>query len=181
MMPLSVTAGGEVMATKADLKLRKLHVDWINSQPYEFDLAVAWHLPNSFKAAYHAYDHLALSSNLRHYFNCLDTSVFKTAYKRKNIRLPRAIVLEHSDQVGWHAHGLISSHSSKLSRDALMELLKSKWHKHLGKHGKDNFSRYLTWVEPSDGFYAGYIAKNFTAIEWEYSAKFDYENCYLAN
>ncbi|MFC3704866.1 hypothetical protein ACFOOL_08865 [Devosia honganensis] len=167
------------MATEADKKLRQQHVNWISNQPYDFDIAASWHLPMSYKAAYRANDHVAFSSCLRKYFNTLDASVFKSAYRRKRVRLPRAIVLEHTDGVGWHAHGVISTQSSNLREEQAIELITSKWHKHLGSFSRGSFSDRLVFAEPRTGPYVEYMTKELSAVDWKHSAKFDYQNSYF--
>lgn len=169
------------MATEADAELRKQHVTWINNQPYNFNIAVSWHLPASYKAANGAYDDVAFSSCLRKYFNKLDATVFKSAYWRKRVRLARAIVLEYADGVGWHAHGVICTQFSKLPEEQIIKLITSKWHKHLGRFGRGSFSDHLVYAEPRTGPYVRYMTKNLSAVDWKQSAKFDYQNSYFPN
>lgn len=147
------------MATQQSEVLRQHNVQWLNSQPFAFDVAVCLHLPNAFRAEQRRWDERSLQIKLRRFFSRLDSQVLKAAHRHRKKRVPRFVVLEHSASVGWHAHAVLSSATSKMTAEQLCMAVKLVWLQELGQHANNGFVTRLAWAEPLRDSYDHYITK----------------------
>ena len=148
------------MATPLTKALQQSNVDWVNSQPYRFNVAICLHLPDTYRSAQNGWSDSALRTKLRRFFNRLDSKVLKAAHRHGKKRVPRFIVLEKGAAVGWHAHALLSSETSKMSTEQLCMAVKLLWHEELGNPGTNGFHARLAWAKPAGDRYARYMTKS---------------------
>ena len=77
------------------------------------DLAASFLLPRALIAKLNSTqiraDEIALSQQLTHCFNQLDRQVYKSAHRYHDVRVPRFVALERTDEIGRHAHVLIAT------------------------------------------------------------------------
>lgn len=174
----SVRHGRLQMATKQEKAQRKAFTQWIGNQSHNWDLAVCWHLPTSFKTTHHADNAAGFSKGLTHYFNGVDRQVFGAANRLQHIRIPRFLTLEYADGVGWHAHGILASKSTGLTLVQLRCLLERQWFKQLKGYYCGSFAKRLFWAEPNGGLYINYISKSISKMR-EASGEIDVMNIWL--
>jgi hypothetical protein len=126
------------------------------------DIAASFLLPRgligAFKRAAIPNDEIALSKQLMHCFNQLDRQIFKSAHRNRGVRVPRVVTLEQTDEVGWHAHVLLTT-PSHISPANLSQLLRSIWLRQLWGHISKDFMDRLYWAEPISGSYLEYSTK----------------------
>lgn len=140
--------------------------DLVSAQPRTFDIAACWHVPKRLRSAeigrFGGADETSqqswLQGHLRHYFNRLDRAFLKSAYRRKAVRIPRFVTLEFSEDVGWHAHGLLSTPAG-VNQTEFVKRTSWLWLRYLGEYAETSFANYLVWVEPAENKYLGYITK----------------------
>jgi len=166
--------------TYSDKEYRKTTIDWINGLPYNFCIAISLHLPNSYKSERHVWDSPALTKCLQYYFNCVDSKVLGSANRYKHLRVPRFITHEYKDTTGWHAHGLLSPDSTRLTAIEIMEHLETIWeNKVLKEHKGGKLEKRLFYAEPVHGDYSAYITKSLATNDWPLAGQIDIQNCWL--
>lgn len=104
-------------------------------------------------------DEIALGRQLTHLFNQLDRQVFKSAHRNCKVRVPRIVTLEHTEEVGWHAHVLFTT-PSHLSPTALSLLIQRLWLRQVKRYVSLRFEDRLYWAEPISGEYLEYSTKH---------------------
>jgi hypothetical protein len=126
------------------------------------DLGASFSVPNAVHAIQSAIstpnDATTLSNHLRRCFNRLDRLVFRQAHKRKGVRVPRIVSLEHSENVGWHAHAVFGT-PEHLTTEDLSTMLKALWFDQFHGYVSPRFAKELFWAEPITGDYFGYSMK----------------------
>ena len=146
------------MATRRTKTPIQANTDWLRSNPCNFNVAVALHVPKAFRAT-HGSDERALQYKLRSFFTRLDRKVLKSACRKRKARIPRYVLLEHSGAVGWHVHALLSSRTSKFSADRLCMIVKLMWLDEFDQSTLKGFEPHLGWAEPLTGGYEHYMSK----------------------
>ena len=131
-------------------------IEFVEMKPYNLDLAMSWHSPNSLRIAERGWDERWLQMKLLSYFVELDRHVFGAASCRRHT--DRLVVLQHADGVGWHAHGQIRT-PKRFSQVEFAELAKSVWLGSLKGHTLGPFGRQLFWSEPAIAGHLPYILK----------------------
>jgi hypothetical protein len=151
-------------------RTRIAELRWLNANSHTWNIAVTWHVPNEMRTYYNGYNqtwrHIEdwLSNEMRKYLNTVDRAIYKAAHKNRSIRLPRIITLEHTETVGWHAHGIISN-PLHLDEQTTQNILAKHWHKHVARFATERFEKRLFLAEPINGNYLGYITKHTKDLE----------------
>lgn len=140
-------------------KARQATVDWVNGWDAELDLACCWHASDYLRDQQGGRDERWLQQQLSAYFNKLVKSVFAHLPVRLRPNIARIVTLEHTDGVGWHAHGMVATPAHMKSED-FAALLRELWIEqmagcHLGSMGERIF-----WCERSSSGYLPYILKS---------------------
>lgn len=149
--------------------MRPVQDSWaslVASRSPTFDVAACWQVPKRLRSAEigrvanadESSHQSWLQGHLRHYFNRLDRAVLKSAYRNKAIRIPRFVTLEYTDEVGWHAHGLLSTPAG-VDQAKFVQRTSWLWLRYLGQYAETSFADYLVWSKPTSGNYLGYITK----------------------
>lgn len=149
---------------------RKAACNW--AQTNEPDIVASFLLPRALTATIKRKqvfaDEVTLSQLLMHCFNRLDRQVYKSAHRKHGLRVPRFVTLERTDEVGWHAHVLLTTpahlHASNLSL-----LLQRLWLSQLREYVSPWFEGRLYWAEPVSGNYLGYSTKQIgdgSTVDW---------------
>lgn len=142
------------------LQERAAIINWVTDQPHHFNVAVALSPPKSLRAAEKGWDDLWLQRKLTHFFNLLDRRVFgAAANRRRGLRVPRFVVLERTDESGWHAHIALST-PPHFDATQLIALAKRLWISCLKEHARGPFQEHLFWAETVTGAYIRYSTKD---------------------
>jgi hypothetical protein len=156
----SVKLGQWKMATQRSRALQQAVATWLDNQAVSFDVAVCLHLPNQFRAE-HGASERTLQKALRRFFEKLDRKVLKSAHRRRKAKVPRFVILEHDDAVGWHMHALLSSSNTGYSTEQLSQTAKLLWIEEFARSTTNlSFEPYMAWAEPVQHGHANYITKN---------------------
>jgi len=139
---------------------RKAVCKWVQSNGA--DIAASFLLPKALMAAInrmqvHA-DEITLSQLLTYCFNRLDRRVHKSAHRRHGMRVLRFVALERTDDVGWHAHVLLTT-PPHLRPSQLSLMLQRLWLSQLREYVSPKFEDRLYWAEPITGDYLWYSTK----------------------
>jgi hypothetical protein len=145
-------------------RTRIAELRWLNAHSQTWNIAVTWHVPYAMRAHYRGYNEDWLTRELRRYLNKVDRHIYKAAHKNRSVRLPRIITLEHTDTVGWHAHGIISN-PSHLDEQTTQNILAKHWHKHVARFATERFEKRLFLAEPINSNYLDYITKHTKDLE----------------
>lgn len=143
-----------------DYQYREAVREWLGANPA--DIAATFLLPRglmgALKRAAIPTDEITLSKQLMHCFNQLDRQVFKSAHRNRGIRVPRVVTLEHTDDVGWHAHVLFTT-PSHLSPTQLSLLMQRLWLRQIKRYVSPRFENRLYWADLISGDYLRYSTK----------------------
>ncbi len=140
-------------------KSRDAVVDWINSWEANWDMACCWHVSERLRARERGYSETWLQRSLSVYFTKLHKRVFAHLPSRQRPQIPRFITLEHSDGVGWHAHGVMQT-PSHMTEYEFSDVLRSTWLEHASWGCAEDFKQHMCWFEPITGNYQHYALKN---------------------
>lgn len=152
--------GQRPMATAQSKLLQEAVTNWLDDQSVSFNVAVCLHLPNQFKAEYGESER-TLQKALRRFFEKLDRKVLKSAHRRRKAKVPRFVILEHDDAVGWHMHALLSSSNTGYSTEQLSQIVKLLWLDEFARSTTNlSFEPYMAWAEPVQHGHANYITKH---------------------
>lgn len=142
------------------------------AQENEPDIAVSFLLPRALTAAIKRKqvfaDEVTLSQLLMHCFNCLDRHIYKSAHRKHGVRIPRFVTLERTDEVGWHAHVLLTT-PEHLEPSQVSLMLQRLWLSQLRKYVSPWFEARLYWAEPLSGNYLWYSMKQIgdgSTVDW---------------
>jgi hypothetical protein len=149
---------------------RKAVCNW--AQTNKPDIAAAFLIPRTLiraiKGKQGYVDDVTLGQLLMHCFNKLDRQVFKSAHRKHGQRVLRFVTLEHTDEVGWHAHVLLTTPPNWHASDVSL-LLQRLWLKQLRKFISPRFEDRLYWAEPVTGNYLWYATKQIgdgSTVDW---------------
>jgi hypothetical protein len=127
------------------------------------DLAASFLLPRALIARLNSTqiraDEIALSKQLTHCFNQLDRQVYKSAHRYHDVRVPRFVALERTDEIGWHAHVLIAT-PAHLKPSTLSDMVQRLWLRQLREFISPRFADKLYWAEHITGNYLEYSTKH---------------------
>ena len=163
----------------SNIKLQQELTQWRFNTDIDYCIAVTWHVPNTMRYHQNGYDDIWLSKTLTCYFNKVDRRLFKAAHRNRTARLPRFVFLEHTDGVGWHAHGYLAK-APNITTQATIEALEAIWHKHCKQYKTQAFEHRLFWAEKIDADYYGYASKQAFSGNQIHSGKLDVKNIVTA-
>jgi hypothetical protein len=140
---------------------QKQYDNWLKTRNLTFDVAICLHTPNQLRVEERGFDEQWLSKKLTRYFNELDRKLFKSAHRKRNVRMKRLVVLGHTDNVGWHAH-VCAITPSDISPEKLLLTMNLLWLKHMkvSKFGNNTFTNKLFWGERTNAGYTHYSISN---------------------
>ena len=132
---------------------------WLNIHAQTWNIAATWHFPNSIRAYYGGwYDPNWHSKEFRRYLNRVDRKIYKAAHKNGGQRLPRIIVLEDKERVGWHVHGLLTN-PPHLDEASTAHILTEEWKNYLKRFPSKKFEKHIIEIGPVRDEYLSYITK----------------------
>ena len=134
-------------------------VDWINSWEANWDLACCWHAGATLRNEQQGWTADWLQRQLSAYFNKLQKQVFKNMSKADRPKIARFITLEYTDNVGWHAHGIMAT-PDHMRKDEFSEILRDLWISHIGAGCCQKFKQRLFWCDEIRGAYKHYALKS---------------------
>jgi hypothetical protein len=139
---------------------RKVICKWV--QQNEADIAASFLLPHALMAEIKRTqvfsDEVTLSRLLTYCFNRLDRQIYKSARRKHGVRVPRFVALERTDEVGWHAHVLLTT-PAHLKPSQVSLMLQRLWLSQLREYVSPRFEDRLYWAEPITGNYLWYATK----------------------
>ena len=139
-------------------RLSIAYQNWLGEKSKEMTICVCWHIPNAMRRHFNGYTADWVAKELRRYFNKVDRRIFKAALKNRGIRLQRIITLEHDEEVGWHAHGLLGC-APDMDEQQTITILEKLWVEHVGRFASGKFEKHVFWAQKNVGFYLPYITK----------------------
>lgn len=140
---------------------KKQYEEWIKATDVTYDISICLHTPILLRVVERGFDELWLSRKLTRYFNELDRKLFKSAHRKRKLRMKRLVVLGHTDSVGWHAHVCVNTPSGT-SPEKLLIMMNLLWLKHMkvSKLGNNTFTQKLFWGERTNAGYTHYTISN---------------------
>jgi hypothetical protein len=132
--------------------------EWLNCGP-RWSIGFSLHMPEKLRIQQMGNDHLWAERQVAALFSILAKVIYSGTPARQRPKLRRVVTLEYSVDVGWHAHGLIST-PSHLDDTVLIEAIKDIWHERMDSHCRPYFKDRLVWCELVKGDYLGYSIKN---------------------
>jgi hypothetical protein len=158
---ISINAQRRIDISKDGLRQRSMQeaVDWINSWDANLDLACCWHAYHALRDIQKGDNEQWLQRHLSSYFNVVHKITFKHIPKQQRPQIPRFITLEHSPNVGWHAHGILAT-PSHLTLEEFSEILRKQWLKEMKSPENGKFSKRLCWFMPLASGYKHYMLKS---------------------
>lgn len=150
---------------------RQAVVDWMNSWEADWDLACCWHVSDQLRREQRGYDEVWLQRHLSAYFKKLIIRVFSHMPTKKRPHIARFIALEYSENVGWHAHGVMAT-PAHMARDEFIAAMRELWLEHAGWNCAENFKQHMCWFEPITGNYQHYTLKQAINLHDDAQQKF---------
>lgn len=142
-------------------RAKKATVDWVNDWDTELDLACCWHASDFLRDHQGGRDEAWLQRQLSAYFNKLVKRVFSHLPVRMRPHIARIVTLEHTDGVGWHAHGMVATPPHMKSQD-FAALLRELWIEQMAGGHFGSMGERIFWCERSSTGYLPYILKSAT-------------------
>lgn len=133
--------------------------EWVEGWNADLNVACCWHASSDVRNEQRGHSDAWLQGQLSIYFKSLLALLYKDIPVRKRPELARLITLEHTDGVGWHAHGLLSK-PSHLSFEQFSEVLRATWKNQIGIGEADLLGDRAFWCEELQAGYLRYILKS---------------------
>jgi len=179
MKPLKYIPPTDIEIIRAR-KLKIAYARWLGQETEQWKICVCWHAPDAMRRYYRGYTEDWLAKELTRYFNKVDRRIFKAAHKNRGIRLQRVITLEHDDNVGWHAHGIVEC-AQNMDEAQTYALLETLWLEHTNRFSTGKFEKHLFWSEPDQGYHLPYIVKRLHTESKATPGVLDTRNTYILN
>lgn len=133
--------------------------DWVKPYRKRLDICANLHVPNAMRVAEKGWTSAWLSNHIRTYLKNLDRRVLKAASRNRGARIVRWVALEHSENVGWHAHIAFETPTG-LDKREFIKLADFLWRKHIERYTNPRFTRHLSLIEPITGNFFFYTIKS---------------------
>lgn len=130
---------------------------WVDEWGH-WDTACCWHVPDALRSTKDGWGKSWLETRMKNYFDAVDRRTFRGTPLKHRAKVKRYITLEHSDGVGWHAHGLVET-PEHMQVDEFRELLAETWTGYLAKWTNPKFANRLVYLQDVRGGYTAYSAK----------------------
>ena len=122
----------------------------------------------------------AYSNDVRHYLNCLDRVLYRSAHRRYGQRVSRIVALHKSAGVGWHLHAVLRT-PEHFTQQKFIAVLRERWEEHLGQYAKrSSIADRLVDAAPHEGNFIGYAIRYETgkelATNWDNIGIIDWNN-----
>ena len=153
-------------------------LQWLRGKSNCWNICIALHVPNAMRFYYKGYTADWLSKELTKYFRAVDRRIYKAGHKNRDLRLPRIVVLEEGELVGWHAH-ILCDCGEGLNEDETISILKKMWAKHTNKFHTGKFEQRLGYFEYDQGNYLKYILKEISDDEQGTKGLLDVKNIFF--
>lgn len=134
-------------------------VEWVNSWDTALDVACCWHAAKHIRNQQRGNSETWFQNQLTTYFKAVLAVVYKNIPDRKRPTIARFITLEHTDGVGWHAHGLLSK-PAHMSLEEFSKVLREAWGKQMEHCEHDALGGRIFWCEERSSGYLSYILKS---------------------
>ena len=139
-------------------KVKQAWTGWVDEWG-NWDTACCWHVPDALRSAKDGWGKSWLENRMKNYFDAVDRRTFRGTPLKHRAKVKRYITLEHSDGVGWHAHGLVET-PQHMQIDEFRQLLAETWKGYLMKWTNPKFADRLVYLKDLEGGYAAYSTKH---------------------
>ena len=140
------------------LKVKQAWNSWVDEWG-DWDTACCWHVPDALRSVKNGWGKSWLETRMKNYFDAVDRRTFRGTPLKHRAKVKRYITLEHSDGVGWHAHGLVET-PQHMQIDEFRQLLAETWKGYLMKWTNPKFADRLVYLKDLEGGYAAYSTKH---------------------
>jgi hypothetical protein len=142
-------------------KSKQAAIDWVGDWDVELDLACCWHASDFLRDQQGGRDETWLQRQLSTYFNKLIKRVHDHMPVKMRPNIARLITLEHTDGVGWHAHGVVAT-PGHMTSDEFSLILRDLWIEQMGGCHFAPMGKRIFWCEQSGSGYLPYMLKSAT-------------------
>ena len=147
------------MATSRRYRRLKKEVDrWLLDPAYPWDVGIALHIPNAMRQVAGKHSMSLLQQQVGYFLNDVDRRIYKSAHKRRGVRVPRIVAAEWDEGVGWHAHAVLITPPTMTKAD-FVDFLQRRWHARVGRYATAKFRSRLFWGEAIRDNYGHYTIK----------------------